>query len=87
MCGRPEQVEGLVLARHGNFTFSNRTEVETRALTQKWGGTGNVGTRAHANFFCFHLLSEIEKEGRKWDCKLTRAGNFVTIAPRWQTQC
>lgn len=38
--GWPEQVEGLVLARRGKFTFSNRTEVETRALTQKWAGTG-----------------------------------------------
>mgnify|MGYP006951394923 CR=1 FL=1 len=52
-------------------------------------GRSNMGTNAHVNFFCFYLLSEIEKEVRKCGCKLMRAGNLflVAIVPWCQIQC
>ena len=43
-------------------------------------GRSNMGTNAHVNFFCFYLLSEIEKEVRKCGCKLMRAGNLFLVA-------
>lgn len=80
------QMKGLALDRHGKFTHSSPCLGQRQRQEHRHAngvGWSNVGTNAHANFFCSYLLSEIEKEGRKCDCKLMRAGNLVlvTIVP------
>lgn len=83
-------MEGLTLDRHGQFSHSKRTEAEARAQTGECGRTGAMwGPKPMLiSSDCIYLLSEIEKEGGKWDCELMRVGtlSLVTTAPQCQTK-